>query len=82
MNHYPYSVDTQSVGAAIQNMLLQAEELGLGTLWICDVFFAEQEINTFVGRHDELVATVAVGYRGEDPAARPRKIWQQVTTWL
>jgi nitroreductase len=33
-------VDVQSVGAAIQNMLLAAQDLGLGSLWICDVFFA------------------------------------------
>ncbi len=82
VNHYGYSVDTQSVGAAIQNMLLQAEDLGLGTLWICDVFFAEQEINAFVGRNDELVAAVSIGYKGEEPAARPRKPWQELTTWL
>jgi nitroreductase len=30
-------VDTQSIGAAIQNMLLAAQELGVGSLWICDV---------------------------------------------
>jgi nitroreductase len=27
-------VDIQSIGAAIENMLLVAEDLGLGTLWI------------------------------------------------
>jgi len=33
-------VDVQSIGAAIQNMLLAALELGVGSLWICDVFYA------------------------------------------
>lgn len=75
-------VDTQSVGAAIQNMLLQATALGLGTLWICDVFYAETEICRHFGTSDELLAGVAVGYPREAPAPRPRKSWQEVTTWL
>jgi nitroreductase len=32
--------DVQSTGAAIQNMILAAHELGLGTLWIGNVFWA------------------------------------------
>ncbi|MCI0512811.1 nitroreductase, partial [candidate division KSB1 bacterium] len=38
------SVDVQSIGAAIQNLLLAAHHYGLGTLWICDVFFAYHEL--------------------------------------
>ena len=34
----------QSIGAAIQNMSLTAVELGLGSLWICDVYFAYREL--------------------------------------
>lgn len=75
-------VDTQSVGAAIQNMLLQATALGLGTLWICDVFYAQDEICRHFGTNDELLAGVAVGYPAESPSPRPRKPWQEVTTWL
>ena len=28
----------QSIGAAIQNMLLKATDLGIGSLWMCDIF--------------------------------------------
>lgn len=31
-------VDTQSVGACIENMLLEAEREGLGGLWVCNTF--------------------------------------------
>ena len=31
--------DTLSIGAFIENMLLQAQELGLGTLWIAMAYF-------------------------------------------
>lgn len=82
INRYFSLVDTQSVGAAIQNMLLKAEELGLGTLWICDVFFAEGKLNEYLGRSDEMIAAVSIGYADESPAPRPRKSWQEVTTWL
>jgi len=75
-------VNTQSIGAAIQNMLLAAEAAGLGTLWICDVLVAEDELAAWLGRTDELVAAVAVGYADEAPPARPRKSWREVTDWL
>jgi len=82
VNRYRSLVDTQSIGAAVQNMLLVAEEAGLGSLWICDVFYAETAINEFLGRNDELVAALALGYPDEAPSARPRKAVDEVTTWL
>ncbi len=30
----------QSISASIQNMLLAATEKGIGSLWICDIYFA------------------------------------------
>jgi nitroreductase len=32
-------VSIQSIGAAIQNMVPAAQDLGIGSLWICDVFY-------------------------------------------
>jgi len=81
MEKIMWSVDTQSVGAAIQNMLLKATELGLGSLWICDVFYAREEISAWLGRGDEMIAAVALGWPGEDPSPRPRKPWQQISQW-
>ncbi|MTI96968.1 MAG: nitroreductase [Firmicutes bacterium] len=82
VNRYMYSVDTQSLGAAIQNMLLQAQAYGLGSLWICDVFYAERELAELLRRSDELVAAVAIGYPDEVPDMRPRKPVAEVTRWL
>lgn len=65
--------DIQSVGAAIQNMLLAATDLGLGSLWICDVFIAYEELCTWLGEKGEMIAAVSFGYADEAPAARPRK---------
>ncbi len=75
-------VDTQSIGAAIQNMLLAATAAGLGTLWLCDVVYARQAITEFVGLKGGLVAAVSLGYPAEAPEARPRKSVQEVTRWI
>ena len=82
INRYQWSVNIQSIGGAIQTLLLAATALGLGTLWICDVFFAEEQISELLGRGDEMVAAVAVGYPAQSPAARPRKDWREVTSWF
>jgi len=74
-------VDVQSIGGAIQTMLLAAEELGVGSLWICDVFYAYNELREWLGRKEQMVAAVSLGYADEAPEARPRRPWQEVTTW-
>ncbi len=75
-------VDIQSIGAAIQNMLLSAQDLGLGTLWICDVFYAYEELLAWLGETGELIAAVAVGCADEQPRARSRKPVDSVTRWF
>jgi len=75
-------VDIQSIGAAIQNMLLAALDYGLGTLWICDVFYAYEELCDWLGEAHLMVAAVSVGYPDEQPKARPRQPVDEVTRWL
>ena len=75
-------VDVQSTGAAIQNMLLAAQDLGVGTLWICDVFYAYDELCAWLGQEHQMIAAVSLGYPDERPAARPRKPVSEVTRWL
>ena len=36
--------NAQSIGAAVENMSLAAVENGLGSLWICDIYFAYREL--------------------------------------
>ena len=54
-------------------MLLTAQSKNIQTLWICDILFAEAEINNLMGIKDELVAGVVlgIGERKEIPS-RPR----------
>lgn len=80
-NHYRLLTDTQSIGAAVQNMLLAAQSFGVGTLWMCDIFYAEREIRAWLNRSSELVAAVAIGHAAQAPWPRSRKAWQEVTEW-
>jgi len=57
----------QTMGAAIQNMLLAATEQGLSSLWMCDVYFAYEQICSWLREQSQLTAAVALGY--EDGAA-------------
>ncbi len=75
-------VEIQSIGAAIQNMLLAATELGLGSLWIADVFEAREELSEWLGESSELIAAVSLGYPDEHPIARKRKAFEAVVQWV
>ncbi len=74
--------NVQSIGAAIQNMLLAAFDLGLGSLWICDVFYAYDELRAWLGEPGQMIAAVALGYAAESPAPGPRKSLAEVVRWL
>lgn len=73
--------NAQSVGAAVENMCLTATELGLGSLWICDTFFAYPELCSRLEVKGSLAAALAVGYANESPKARPRLSAEAVTIW-
>lgn len=73
--------NTQSVGAAVENMSLTATALGLGSLWICDTFFAQKELDEWLSAEGELFAALALGYAAEAPKARPRKDMRDVVEW-
>ena len=59
-------------------MLLAATELGYGTLWIANTFYAYQELETFLGINGQLISAVALGVPDETPAPRPRKKFEEV----
>ena len=60
-------------------MILEATDLGLGSLWICNSFFAQPELSEWAG--GELYAILALGYADETPEARPRKNMESSVEW-
>ena len=71
----------QSISASIQNMLLEATHKGLGSLWICDIYFAYSELCEWLNVEGELLAAVALGYPDESPKERPRKKIEDIVEW-
>ncbi len=69
----------QDTAAAVENILLAACALGLGTCWIGA--FREEEVRKTINAPANMrpVAMVPVGYPNESPAARPRKPTDEVT---
>ena len=72
----------QSVGAAIQNMLLAATELGLGSLWMADVWEAYPEINSWLETDDQLVSAVSFGHPDVSPPVPQRKPMGDIVRWI
>ena len=74
--------DLLSVGAAIQNILLAAVEMGLGALWVCDIFYAYPALTRFLQEDAPIVSAICLGYPGEVPDPRPRHAINEIFTVL
>ena len=67
-------VDTQSVSAAIQNVLLAATYEGLGSCWMTNPVNLKEEVDEVLGTEGmELIAIVPVGFPAKEPPIPPRK---------
>ncbi len=64
----------QSIGAAIQNMLLMTYDLGLDAGWMCAPLFCPEVVCTALGLDTRLIpqALITVGYAAADPKRRER----------
>ena len=73
--------NVQSVGACIQNMLLTAWELSVGSLWNCDIYFAYEQMAQWLQTGEQIVAAVSFGIPDEAPGPRPRKCLSDSVEW-
>lgn len=77
LNSYNVTFDylnMQAIGASIQNMLLRATEIGLGSLWIGDILSAEQTITEYFPNSGKLVAGVVIGFSIEEDVVHSRRV--------
>jgi PPOX class probable F420-dependent enzyme len=65
----------QSLGAAIQNMLLAAYSLRLDTGWMCAPLFAQRTVRAALDLDASLIphALIPVGYKATEPRRRPHR---------
>ena len=73
--------NAQSLGACLENMALQATALGLGSLWICNTYFAYDALREWIGGPGALAAAMALGYAAGNPPPRPRKPLEELAEW-
>jgi coenzyme F420-0:L-glutamate ligase/coenzyme F420-1:gamma-L-glutamate ligase len=66
----------QSLGAAIQNLLLTAKAKGLGACWFCAPGFCKTTVRAVLKIPDEVEpqALIAMGYPDEKPVVPSRKV--------
>jgi F420 biosynthesis protein FbiB-like protein len=75
-----YLMAVQSVGAAIQNLLLVAHAEGLGSCWMCAPLFCRDTVKTILNlpKAFDPQAFIVVGVRDEEPVAPRRKPLKEV----
>ena len=73
-----------SAAMAAQNLMLAAHALGLATCCMTGVVAARDELRPLIGlgRRDELVCIVALGYAAETPPPPPRKPIDEIARFI
>lgn len=74
---YDNVIDVLSIGGAIENMLLTITDYNLGAVWIANTLHIGEEMKEIVGNRN-MISCVAVGYKAQEPHARPRKDLSEV----
>jgi len=81
-NERGWDTEAHSVAAAIQNLLLKAYSLGLGTCWIGDVFYTYGAIMKHFKKQWKLLAAITVGWPAVVPKPKPRLSVDEVAEFL
>lgn len=74
------AADLQSIGACVENMLLTAEEMGIASLWLCDVLYAQRRLGEELSLEYPMVAAVALGKASS--TYTPRKSLAEKVRWI
>jgi nitroreductase len=72
--------DIQSIGAAVQTLILAAVDMGYGTCWLSGPLIARQEIEQCLGIQGnwQLAAMVALGRPAGSVSQRPKKAVDEI----
>jgi F420 biosynthesis protein FbiB-like protein len=88
MDRYPdaerqtaeHTMAVQSLGCAVQNMLLMAYSMGLDCGWMCAPLFCPETVCTTLNLPTTMIphALITVGYAAEEPLRRPRRSLEEL----
>lgn len=73
INDFFKLMEIQSVSAAVQNLMLAAFSMGLGTVWLGAVCLIKDVISKALSQEGELMAVVPIGFPAAQPGGPPRK---------
>lgn len=65
--------EVEAIAASIQNMILVAEQLGVGVCWLDLSLLCEKSINRLLNIKADLIATLTMGYPAEAGKRSPRR---------
>lgn len=73
------TMEIQSSAAAVENLLLAATSLGLGSVWLGILYLIKDEVLTFLGESKgEFMAVIPIGYPKKDQGGPQKKPLQYV----
>ena len=81
-NENGWITEEQSVAAAIQNICLRAYDLGLGSLWIGDVFYAYEETRKYFNKDWKLSGAITLGYAATEGKIPRKKSLDEVAEFI
>ena len=68
------TMEIQSSAAAVENLLLAATSLGLGSVWLGILYLIKDEVLTFLGEtNGEFMAVIPIGYPKKDQGGPLKK---------
>jgi nitroreductase len=68
------TMEIQSSAAAVENLLLAATSLGLGSVWLGILYLMKDEVLTFLGEtKGEFMAVIPIGYPKKDQGGPQKK---------
>ncbi len=77
------TMEIQSSAAAVENLLLAATSLGLGSVWLGILFLIKREVLTFLGEpNGEFMAVVPVGYPAKKTEGPKKRPLEAIVRWL
>jgi F420 biosynthesis protein FbiB-like protein len=82
--HAEYTMAIPSLGAAVQNMLLAAYQLGIDGGWMCAPLFCPEVVRDALELPSNHIphALIPLGYAAADPKRRPRRpLSELITRW-
>lgn len=77
------TMEIQSSAAAVENMLLAATSLGIGSVWLGILFLMKDEVLQFLGEPEgEFMAVVPLGYPAKESSGPKKRSLESIVRYL